>query len=339
MRTKTAIAALVAAGATGGIVYFWLVGDGAASEHARLKLGDSATCANYAGLPPQFGTVAGAGMVKVPGGSFVPGSLGGYADERPAGTVTVAPFLIDQTEVTNAQFEAFVQATGYVTMAEREGGAAVFRQPPDVSQNHSRPLPWWSFVKGANWRHPEGPGSSIEGLNNVPVVQITRADALAYAQWLGRDLPTEAEWEWAARAGGDPEKIEREPRDATGKPMANFWQGVFPVVDSREDGYGGRAPVGCYPANGWHIHDLIGNVWEWTNDLYRGPHQPHGSEPAADLKGQRPTAPPGANYVIKGGSFLCAANYCARYRSTARHPQEDDLPTSHVGFRTVLRGQ
>lgn len=308
--------------------------DTAAARPGASPLGSARACLGHAGLPAGFGQDARAGMVLVPGGSFEPGSVQGYPDERPAGRVTVEAFWIDRTEVTNAQFAAFVQATGYLTEAERHGGAAVFRAPArgaSVAWNG-----WWSFVRGADWRHPEGPGSSIADRMNQPVVQVTRADAEAYARWLGRALPSENQWEWAARAGGAGELLEREPRSPEGQALANYWQGHFPDLNTGDDGHVARAPVGCYAANGYGLHDLIGNVWEWTRDEYRGPRQPHGSgEPGSSTMASGRAAAAGAPAVIKGGSFLCAADYCMRYRSAARHPQETDLGTSHVGFRTV----
>lgn len=297
---------------------------------------EPSVCSGLAALPTGFPQQRHAGMVRIPGGVFTPGTPEGYPDEKPGNETLVRPFWMDRTEVTNAQFAEFVQATGYVTEAEKEGGAAVFRAPGPTEI--TTPMSWWHWVEGANWRHPEGPSSDIAQRMNQPVVQVTLADAMAYATWLGRELPTEMEWELAARGGGSPEALEREPRLADGTPTANFWQGVFPAVDTREDGFGSRAPVGCFPANGYGLHDVIGNVWEWTTDRYRGRHQWHGhGDPAEYLQPQRKLVRPGASHVIKGGSFLCASNYCARYRSTARHPHENNLPTNHIGFRTVLR--
>lgn len=301
---------------------------------AAIALGSNAACAAYSGLPPGWGSDAHAGMRHLPGGRFVLGATDGYAEERPVRDATAAPFWIDRTEVTNAQYDAFVRATGYVTEAERGAGGAVFRVPPEGRERDVAYGSWWHIVKGADWRHPEGPHSSLQGRENQPVVQLTRADALAYARWLGRDLPTEAQWEYAAKAGGQGERLERGPRDAHGRPAANFWQGIFPFLDSREDGYADRAPVGCYRANGMGLYDMIGNVWEWTSDPWQGSHQPHGTgAPVAD-----PAAQPAAQGVIKGGSFLCASDFCTRYRAAARHPQDVGLGAVHVGFRTVSPG-
>lgn len=314
----------------------------AAPRDARVKvrtatpvagsLGSAERCRRFQGLPKDFGQDPHAGMVAVPGGRFEPGSLNGYPDERPAGGVTVAPFWIDRTEVTNAQFETFVKATGHVTQAELEGAAVVFQAPL-----RGRSVPdnaWWVYTKGANWRHPEGPTSDLKGRMNQPVVHVALIDAQAYARWLGRELPTEAQWEWAAHGGGDAERLEREPRGSDGRPQANYWQGIFPDMNTREDGFADRAPVGCFAANGYGLHDMIGNVWEWTRDVYRGARQPHGNgTPSQAIPGTETT---GLAVVIKGGSFLCAADYCVRYRVAARHPQEADLGVAHVGFRTVI---
>jgi formylglycine-generating enzyme required for sulfatase activity len=296
---------------------------------ALAALGSEAACAAYGGLPPAWGRDPHAGMLRLAGGSVTLGADDGYAEERPRRQARVDAFWIDRTEVTNAQFAAFVQATGHVTEAERRGRGVVFAAPPQGAGEVAYGS-WWHEVAGADWRHPDGPGSSIAGRANQPVVQVTRADAQAYAHWLGRSLPTEAQWEYAARAGGQPERVERGPRDAQGRPRANFWQGLFPYLDTDEDGHAGRAPVGCYAANGYGLHDMIGNVWEWTADPWQGGYQPHGTG--------APVAARGAvqgDGLIKGGSFLCATDFCVRYRASARHPQDLGLSTVHVGFRTV----
>jgi sulfatase modifying factor 1 len=266
-----------------------------------------------------------AGMLRIPAGFVVLGSTQGTADERPTGErMPVAAFWMDRTEVSNAQFAAFVQASGYVTDAERQGAAAVFRAPAKGRQSR-RGGDWWSWVAGANWRRPNGPGGGT-AVPDQPVVLVTLRDAYAYAAWLGRDLPTEAQWEYAARAGGRAERL--------GRPLGNFWQGIFPDMNTGDDGYVALAPVCSFPANGFGLCDMLGNAWELTKDAYTGPHLPHGNgEPAA----VRPKASAGASVVIKGGSFLCADNYCSSYRSTSRQAHEADMPTSHVGFRTVLR--
>jgi len=266
-------------------------------------------------------------MVRIDGGDFEMGSQHGYADERPAGRVHVDGFWIDRTEVTNAEFAAFVRARRYITEAEIEGGAPVFRR---TATPEAEPLSWWHYERGASWRHPDGGASDLVGRENEPVVQVTEADARAYAQWLGHELPTEAEWEFAARGGSDGPPLDRAPRTKAGAPAANFWQGAFPAVNTREDGFEGRAPVGCFQPNALGLFDTVGNVWEWTRDPYRGPHEMHGAGTPASmgLAGEEPM-------VIKGGSYLCAPTFCARYRATARYPQERHLGAPHGGFRTV----
>lgn len=312
--------------------------------HAVAKLGTEALCEAGRGLPPGWGSDAHAGMVRVPDGDFTFGSTRGYPDERPADghRVAVRAFWIDQTEVTNAQFEAFVRATGYVTQAEREGAAVVFHTP-DEAELQARPYAWWRYVRGANWKRRAGPGADGKApaapAPNEPVTMVTQADALAYARWLGRDLPTEAEWEYAGKAGRDDDALDTAPVDASGRPTANYWQGPFPLADAAQDGHAGLAPVGCYAANGFGLYDMIGNAWEWTKDAYSGPRQPHANGDTAAVAAAAAPAPrkPDTPMVIKGGSFLCSPSYCVRYRASARESQEADLGASHIGFRTVLR--
>lgn len=255
------------------------------------------------------------------------GSVGHYPDEAPVRSVDVQGFWIDTFEVTNAQFAAFVNATGYVTVAERGAGdgssaltpgGAVFTLPQRGS------LGQWVFMPGANWRHPDGPASSIEGKESEPVVQIALEDARAYATWAGRVLPSESQWEYAARGGLDAKTYAWGDELVTAEDWkANTWQGAFPYENSADDGFVGRSPVGCFAPNGYGVYDMIGNVWEWTRDLYS-------AGDTADL------AVGLHRGVIKGGSFLCAPNYCQRYRPAARHPQDADLGTNHLGFRTVI---
>lgn len=267
--------------------------------------------------------------VLIKGGTFSPGNDQSYPEERRGAPVTVGSFMMDTTEVTNAAFAVFVKATGYVTVAEkgfendprvpaaqRQPGSAVFLMP------EAGRAPGWSFMPGANWRHPEGPGSSIEGRDKEPVVQIAYADALAYATWKGRDLPTEAEWEWAAGQGRDVPGRERPVID--GKPSGNNWDGVFPTINSRADGFVGRAPVASFAPGARGLYDMTGNVWELTRSGWTASHTPGAS------------ANPQA-HAIKGGSYLCARNFCARYRPQSRQMQEDNLGTNHVGFRTIRR--
>ncbi len=288
-----------------------------------------------------------AGMVWVPAGSF---DLGDdiYPEEQPVRRVTVKGFWMDRTEVTNRQFAAFVAATGYVTTAERpvdtarhpdlpramrQPGAVVFT-PPKANTNPMQALDWWRYTPGANWRHPGGPQTDVQGRDEFPVVHVTFEDATAYARWKGRELPTEVQWEWAARAGASaPLGVKDQPT------QANTWQGLFPVVNAADDGFVGLAPVACYAANAFGLHDMIGNVWELTSDLYRPGHG-NSADDASDGPTQVPlvrrTASTGTR-VIKGGSYLCAPNYCLRYRAGARQPQEEDLAVSHLGFRTVSK--
>jgi formylglycine-generating enzyme required for sulfatase activity len=276
-------------------------------------------------------------QVRIPGGSFQMGSADYYEEEGPVHAETVAAFWIDRTDVTNAEFARFVAATGYVTDAERRpdpadypeipadrlvaGGAAFV--PPTGVRGMEDPMQWWAFVAGAEWRHPDGPGSSIEGHANDPVVQVSYRDALAYARWAGRDLPTEAQYEYAARGGLDGKTYGwGDELTPDGKFQANTWQGVFPVRNEVLDGFAGRAPVGCFPANGYGLYDMTGNVWKWTASLY---------DP-----GQKADTPQSRIlHAIKGGSFLCAPNYCRRYRPAARQPQEAGFSAAHLGFRTV----
>lgn len=295
-----------------------------------IKRDDPPSCEQYSGIPGDFKLKPTAGMVPIPGGRFLPGSHHGYADERANQTVSVPSFWMDRTEVTNAQFQVFVNETGYVTDAEREGAAAVFQANGSLSNDQS----WWRWTTGANWQLPFGPGARLKLKANLPVVHVTMADAMAYARWLGRDLPTEDEWEFAARGGLTPEAEVREPRDSKGAPSANYWQGIFPNVNTNEDGYADLAPVGCFPNNGYELRDMIGNVWELTKDAYSGSRQAHMNgvvprEGAATASAK--------DVVIKGGSFLCSSDYCMRYRTSARESHDPSMPTSHVGFRTVLR--
>ena len=263
------------------------------------------------------GAFTSASFVTLPGGSFLKGEDPLYPEESPSMRLSVAGFSIQSHEVTNDQFAAFVQATGYVTEAEKAtsnddpaAGSAIFLR--DAKSGNGR----WVLRKGATWRAPEGNGSSIAGKGRHPVVHVTLADARAFAQWAGGRLPTEEEWEYAASTGlPDPANRFSGAVDDAGTPRANHWQGVFPVRDVATDGFSGTAPVACFPADRNGVHDLIGNVWEWTES------------PVDD-----------ARMIIKGGSWLCAANFCARYRPAARQPQERDFSSNHIGFR-IIRDQ
>jgi len=285
--------------------------------------------------------------VHIAGGTFQMGSAEYYEEEGPVHTETVAPFWIDRYDVTNAEFAKFVAATHYVTDAEKRpnpadypeiekdklvAGGAVFISPTGGVRTMEDPMQWWSFVPGADWRHPDGPGSSIAGHDNDPVVQVSYDDALAYAKWEGRELPTEAQYEFAARGGLDGKTYGwGDELTPGGKYQANVWQGTFPTSNAGSDGFSGRAPVGCFPANGYGLYDTIGNVWKWTSSLYATP----------DSKDAMPDMPmsktPSSRVLrtIKGGSFLCAPNYCRRYRPAARQSQETSFSAAHLGFRTV----
>jgi formylglycine-generating enzyme len=298
-----------------------------------------------------------AGMAWVPGGSFLMGSDRFYPEERPVHSVEVDGFWMDRHPVTVAQFQQFVRATGYVTVAERPPdpadypdadpsllvpGSLVFqktRGPVDLRDFRN----WWAYVPGASWRRPDGPASSLAGRARHPVVHLAYEDAEAYAAWAGKSLPTEAEWELAARGGrhgsvyawGD----EFAPH---GRLLANTWQGEFPWQNLAQDGFEGTSPVGWYPANGYGLHDLIGNVWEWTFDFFANrdpaaePHCCVPRNPRVDYALGQPgeTIP---RRVIKGGSHLCAPNYCLRYRPAARQGEAVDTSTAHIGFRCVAR--
>jgi formylglycine-generating enzyme len=296
------------------------------------------------------------GMMWIPGATFLMGSNEGLPDEAPAHEVTVAGFWMDKTEVTNEQFAKFVEATGYVTLAERKPdakdfpdappealvpGSVVFTPPQggDVDlQNH---YSWWSYVPGANWRHPEGPSSNLEGREKHPVVHVAWDDAMAYCQWAGKRLPTEAEWEHAARGGlhGQP-FVWGANRPEDWKKAANIWQGKFPTQNSEQDGYRTTAPVASFPPNGYGLHDMAGNVWEWCADWYRPDY--YRSSPKLNPKGPDssfdPNEPGVPKRVIRGGSFLCSDVYCSGYRPSARMKSSADTGLSHTGFRCVKDG-
>ena len=328
---------------------------GAVAALALTACGPKTPKACLADLPIPDPAHRAAGMVRLAGGDFLMGGAPLRPDAGPPHRVPLQPFWHDPTQVNHAAFARFVAATGYRTVAERPLDpardaqlSAARRRPASlvfVGESGARsddPSQWWRVIPGADWRHPEGPGSSIRGKEAWPVVHIAWEDAMAYARWLGRDLPTEAEWEYAARGGlvakryawGD------QPQDAR-LPRANTWQGVFPAQDLGDDGFKARAaPVGCFPPNGYGLSDMAGNVWEWTRDWFRP-----GVEPASvietggppEIRALDPDEPNVAKHVIKGGSFLCADDYCFRYRPAARTPGPPDSGASHIGFRTVLR--
>jgi len=307
--------------------------------------------------------ICSAGMSFIRGGTFLMGSDRHYPEEAPAHRVSVDDFWIEQAPVTNGQFRTFVDATDYVTLAERnpdpcdypdalphmlKPGSLVFTPPKHAIDLHDWSR-WWMFRFGANWRHPYGPRSSITGLDDHPVVHVAFQDAEAYARWAGKELPTEAEWEFAARGGL--EGADYAWGDAfmpEGRPMANTWQGEFPHQNTVEDGYLRTSPVGAYPPNGYGLYDMIGNVWEWTVDFYAArhaadaqkacciPRNPRNLQAEASFDPRQPEIRI-PRRVVKGGSHLCAPNYCRRYRPAARHAQPEDTSMSHVGFRCVHR--
>jgi sulfatase modifying factor 1 len=299
---------------------------------------------------------AAAGMVWVPGGEFLMGSDRHYPEEAPAHLVTVQGFWVERAPVTNARFRRFVEATGHVTLAERAPdpdaypgadpallvpASAVFR-PPKGPVDLRDPYSWWAAVPGANWRHPRGPQSSLKGLDDHPVTHIAWEDAEAYAAWAGTALPTEAEWERAARGGLDGADYAWGDELAPGgRRMANTWEGEFPSRNDRARTHPYTTPVGTYPPNGYGLRDMIGNVWEWTTDLYGPHHEGHGCcGPAAHDAADDDADDAGDGIprrVIKGGSHLCAPNYCQRYRPAARLAQPIDTSTSHLGFRCIIR--
>jgi formylglycine-generating enzyme len=282
------------------------------------------------------------------------------SDREPAHEASVEGFWIDKYTVTNEQFARFVANTGYVTSAERPARAEdypgakpemlraasiVFSNPQarvDLRDHYN----WWTYVPGADWRHPEGPNSSIDDRLQHPIVHVAYEDAEAYAKWMGKELPTETEWEFAARGGLDGATYAwGEEFAPNGRPMANTWQGEFPWQNLGTDGYEGTAPVGQFPANGYGLYDMIGNVWEWTTDWY-SPHHPAqkaccgGAVVRGDRNQSYDPSLPGVKIprkVIKGGSFLCAQNYCRRYRPAARMAQPIDTSTCHIGLRLVIR--
>ena len=301
-------------------------------------------------------------LVTVPGGVFRMGSADHYPEEAPVHQVAVDGFRMSTTTVTNRRFAAFVDATGYVTVAERPLDPAEFPgAPPEnlvpgslVFTMTSGPVDlrhlsqWWTWTPGASWRHPEGPGSGYSDRLDHPVVHVAFEDAEAYAHWAGAELPTEAQWEYAARGGlEDRAFVWGDEAVPDGEYLANFWQGDFPWRNSAADGWAGTAPVGSYPPNGYGLHDMAGNVWEWTTDWYADHHQADPDKPCCvptnprgpSMEGSYDPAQPQfpiPRRVIKGGSFLCADNYCQRYRPAARRPQMVDTGMSHVGFRTIV---
>jgi sulfatase modifying factor 1 len=309
--------------------------------------------------PNAFESVDEANMLLLPGGEFSMGSNDDYPEERPVHEVRLSSFYIDRFLVTNREFETFVDETGYLTFAERPlnvadypgvpadvllPGSLVF-SPRSGATEWRGVVDWWDYVPNTNWRSPSGPGSSIRGLEDHPVVHVAFEDAVVYAAWAGKELPTEAQWEYAARGG-----LHRAPYAwgdhlmPDGKLMGNIWFGEFPRRDQTSCARGTSSAVGQYPANGYGLYDMIGNVWEWTRDWFNTGHSaassccipvdPGGGPENKSLDpAQREMSLP--RKVVKGGSFLCAPNYCRRYRPAARQPQMIDTSTSHIGFRCV----
>ncbi len=353
---------LVAAAGTAGVTYAWWRSHASVGSPAGVQVGD--------------GVRGPAGMVHIPGGEFQMGSDHklAQANERPAHKVRIHAFWMDQHHVTNAEFRKFVTATGYVTTAEQAPDWETLRVqlPPGTPRPPERnmvagamvfvgtpgPVPlrdysrWWRYVPGADWKHPNGPGSSIEGKDNHPVVQVSYEDAQAYAKWVGKRLPTEAEWEFAARGGLEQATYAWGDKFAPdGRQMANVWQGQqvqpFPVVSAKAGGAVGTSAVGTFPANGYGLYDMTGNAWQWVADWYRADQfrreasaaklisDPAG--PAESWDPSEPGVPVGApKRVTRGGSFLCNEDYCLSYRPSARRGTDPYNSMSHLGFRLVM---
>jgi formylglycine-generating enzyme len=302
------------------------------------------------------------GMVWIPGGEFLRGTDNRkMPDAQPRHRVAVDGFWMDRTSVTNEQFARFIEATGYVTVAERTpeakdfpgappeklvAGSVVFSPTngPVTLDNHFQ---WWNYLKGASWRHPEGPQSNLEGRDNYPVMHVAWDDAVAYCKWAGKRLPTEAEFEFAARGGLENKTYvwgnELKP---SGRWMANIWQGRFPYENTEEDGFRAAAPVGSFPANGYGLHDMAGNVWEWCSDWYRHDYYAKlalAKQPARNPQGPDDSYDPGepgvAKRVMRGGSYLCTDQYCTAYEVGARGKGAPDSGTNHLGFRGVISGK
>jgi sulfatase modifying factor 1 len=312
------------------------------NNHGSACCAASRTQSGVATKPVQPITAANSdtdGMVLLPGGEFLMGTedkVGFPADgEGPVRKVRVSPFYIDACAVTNAEFERFVRDTGYKTEAERFGWSFVFHMfvPPKVKSSVTQAVteaPWWWAVPGAYWRRPEGPGSNLKQRWEHPVVHVSWNDAIAYCQWAGKRLPTEAEWEYAARGGLEQKRYAwGDELTPGGQHMCNIWQGEFPNINTAEDGYRGTAPVKSFPTNGYGLYDLAGNVWEWTADWF---------SPTYHIDGPRdnPKGPPGGtSRVLRGGSYLCHDSYCNRYRVAARSANTPDSSTGNLGFRCV----
>jgi formylglycine-generating enzyme required for sulfatase activity len=340
---------------------------------------DTSSISCHSNIPSRFGVVADStqkieaskntstdGMVSIPAGAYMMGADDNQAaaDEFPKHKVSVDAFLIDEHEVTNAEFAAFVNATHYVTTAEQKpnweelkkqlppntpkpqddklvASSLVFT-PPKQEVDLNNYAQWWSWVQGANWRHPDGPNSTIKGKDNLPVVQVSWDDAMAYAKWTGKRLPTEAEWEWAARGGllNNVYSWGNENLDL-GKPKANTWEGNFPNLNTKRDGYYGVAPVKSYAPNGYGLYDMAGNVWEWCSDWYRNDYYKTTNKTGGvkNPKGPNTSYDPEEPYTpkksLRGGSFMCNKSYCTGYRVSRRMKSSADSGSSNTGFRCV----
>lgn len=332
------------------------------SQHAKDNTRDSSNCtvckapsraaAIKASLAQDSNSVNGIDsgkMVLLQGGTFEMGS-DNFPDAKPVHKITLTPFYIDEHEVTNDQFEKFVAATNYKTVAERPlnpndypgvpkdklvPGSGVFT-PPNHPVDLNNPMAWWTYVAGADWRHPEGPHSNITGKGNYPVVQVCYEDCLAYAKWAGKRLPTEAEWEFAAKGGHSyPVYYWGTEKTPNGKYMANNFQGKFPYDNTKADGYIGVAPIKQYPANSYGLYDMEGNVWEWCSDFYRPDY--YAKSPVQDPQGPNdsydPEEPNAVKRVQRGGSFLCSDDYCLRYKAGSRGKGEQSSASNNLGFR------
>lgn len=285
-------------------------------------------------------------LIALPGGAFRMGSERFYPEESPAHEVFVEPFAIERHPVTNRQFAEFVSVTGHVTVAEQPLDAALFPDlPPEeliagalVFRGTDRPVDlrdwrqWWTWIPGASWQHPFGPDSTIDDRLDHPVVQVAYPDAAAYASWAGRKLPTEAQWEYAAGAGVSTVYAWGDEVQPDGQLMANTWQGRFPFHNTGALGWVGTSPVGSFPDNAFGLSDMIGNVWEWTTTKYSSRHRPDQQQSSCCPQA---TADPSVMQALKGGSHLCAPEYCHRYRPAARSSQSQDSATTHIGFRCV----
>jgi len=340
----------------------WILFSCSSPGESQVKVPENSNLAILPGSePPQKQD----GMAWIPGGKFTMGTneADAYPAEKPAVDVEVGGFWMDTREVTNAEFTKFVEATGYITVAERKPeweelkkqlppgtpkpdesilvpGAMVFTPPPYEVPTNDISL-WWKWVNGANWKNPEGPGSSIDGKENYPVVQVSFEDAQAYAEWAGKRLPTEFEWEFAARGGVNGKRFAwGDELNPSGQYLANTFQGVFPHNNEGNDGFVGASPVGSFAPNSFGLYDMIGNVWELTSDWYDALKLARlaGEAPKLDANMNpcyNPDNPYAMERVMKGGSYLCAVNYCVNYRPSARQGTSYDSGTSNVGFRLV----